>query len=59
LETGLRFAVKAFSKANLSKTSNAVESLINEIKIMRSFSHKNLQKLESVFESANSIYVVT
>lgn len=35
-----------------------MESLLNEIKIMRSFTHKNLQKLEGVYETENSIYLV-
>lgn len=59
LENGEHLAVKAFSKASLNKTPKAMESIINEINIMRSFNHRNLQKLESVYESANSIYVVT
>lgn len=53
-----RFAVKAFSKQNTFAAKNGKESLMNELAVMRSLNHCNILRLESVFESDNSIYVV-
>jgi calcium-dependent protein kinase len=56
-----RFAVKAFSKQNSYSAKNGRESLINELNILRELNqqpHPNVLKLEAVFESENSIYVV-
>ncbi len=53
-----RFAVKAFSKQNTFAAKNGKESLINELAVMRNLNHSNVLRLESVFESDNSIYVV-
>ncbi len=53
-----RFAVKAFSKQNTFAAKNGKESLMNELAILRSLNHSNILRLESVFESDNSIYVV-
>jgi serine/threonine protein kinase len=53
--------VKAFSKQSCFATNKGKEGLINELAIMRNLSkdpHKNLLKMEGVFESDNSIYVV-
>ena len=55
------FAVKAFSKQNSYSSKNGRESLINELTILRSLNsnpHPNVLKLEAVYESDNSIYVV-
>lgn len=35
LETGKRYAVKAFSKANVFSVQNGRESLMNELSVMR------------------------
>lgn len=53
-----RFAVKAFSKQNTFAAKNGKESLINELAVMRVLDHQNILRLESVYESENSIYVV-
>ena len=58
---GRRYAVKAFSKASCFAASRGKESLANELEVMRQLSsqgHNNLLKLEGVYESDNSIYVV-
>lgn len=54
------FAVKAFSKQNTlhSKNESHRLNLLNEIAIMRSIDNSNLIRLEGVFESSNSLYVV-
>ena len=55
------FAVKAFSKQNSYSSKNGKESLISELTILRTLnchSHPNVLKLEAVYESDNSIYVV-
>lgn len=56
-----KFAVKAFSKQSCFNGKNGKESLINELDIMRQLnteSHPNVLRLEGVYESDNSIYVV-
>lgn len=56
-----KFAVKAFSKQSCFNAKNGKESLINELTIMRQLSpswHPNILRLEGVYESENSIYVV-
>lgn len=61
LTDGARYAVKAFSKQSCFSAKNGKESLINELNIMRQLSldsHPNVLKLEGVYESDNSIYVV-
>ena len=62
---GSHFAVKAFSKAALAKAPNGKQSLINEITVMRQLQvgqeqgpNEHLLRLEAVFESDNSIYMV-
>lgn len=58
---GVRFAVKAFSKQNSYSAKNGKESLVNELAVLRDINrqpHPNVLKLEAVFESENSIYVV-
>ncbi len=51
-------AVKAFSKENQYSAEKGKESLENEIQIMRNIDHTNLIKLEAVFETENSIYII-
>ena len=56
-----RFAVKAFSKQNSYCAKNGRESLMNELSLLRNLNiepHPNVLRLEAVYESANSIYVV-
>lgn len=56
----LHFAVKAFSKQNTLNSDNPSQrlNLLNEIQMMRSFENPNIIKLEAVFESDNSLYLV-
>lgn len=51
-------AVKAFSKEKQYSGDKGRESLENEIKLMRRLSHSNIMKLEGVYETDNSIYVI-
>lgn len=56
-----RFAVKAFSKQNSYSSKNGKQSLMNELSLLRSLNvepHPNVLRLEAVYESDNSIYVV-
>ena len=57
LEDDQKFAIKAFSKEATYSEEKGKESLVNEIELMRKFSHKNLMRLFEVYESENSIYV--
>lgn len=54
------FAVKAFSKQNTLNSPNQNQrlNLLNEIAIMRKLDCPHILKLEGVFESDNSLYVV-
>lgn len=57
----VKFAVKAFSKEACFSVKNGKESLINELAVLRQLnkvSQPNILKLEGVFESENSIYVI-
>ena len=51
-------AVKAFSKEKQFAGEKGRDSLENEIKLMRRLSHRNIMKLEGVYETDNSIYVI-
>lgn len=57
---GVHFAAKAFSKASTVESSNPANRtvLLNEIEIMRLFDNPNIMKLEAVFESENSLYII-
>lgn len=50
--------MKAFSKNALNQSKNGRASLINEIRIMRLAQSKHSMKLEAVYETENSIYLV-
>lgn len=56
----VRFAAKAFSKASTINSSNPVNKqvLLNEIEMLRTFDSPHIMKLEAVFESENSIYII-
>jgi serine/threonine protein kinase len=58
LRDGTKVAVKAFSKEHIFSQEKGRESLINEIKLLRSFNHPNILRLMSVYESLNSVYLV-
>ena len=51
-------AVKAFSKEKQFSGEKGKESLENEIRLMRTIDHPNITKLEEVYETENSIYVI-
>ena len=51
-------AVKAFSKEKQFAGEKGRDSLENEIKLMRRLSHRNIMRLEGVYETDNSIYVI-
>ena len=51
-------AVKAFSKEKQYAGDKGRDSLENEINLMRHISQHNVMKLEGVYETENSIYVI-
>ena len=51
LEDGKRFAAKAFAKETVKSSPQKLNSLINELSILRSLNSDNLLRLESVFET--------
>ncbi|CAG9329414.1 unnamed protein product [Blepharisma stoltei] len=53
-----RYAVKAIKKDRLLKDSELLNSLTNEIKIMRKCIHPNIVKLHRVYESNTHVYLV-
>ncbi|CAK76430.1 unnamed protein product (macronuclear) [Paramecium tetraurelia] len=57
-ETNTQYAIKAFSKAYMQQQAKGIESMLNEIKIMRRLNHPNIVKLYEVHETTNSIYFV-
>lgn len=57
-ENNATYAIKAFSKAYMSQQSKGIESLLNEIKVMRKLNHPNIVKLYEVHETTNSVYFV-
>ena len=57
-ETGVKSAVKAFSKDYINSQNNGKESLINEIEVMKCLKHPYVMDLEEIHESQNSIYLV-
>ena len=57
-ETGIKYAVKAFSKECLLSQAKGRDSLLNEINIMRKLEHPNIMKLEEIHESKNSVYLI-
>jgi serine/threonine protein kinase len=56
--TETNFAVKAFSKGSLLTNSTGKPALINEINIMRIVDSEYSVKLEAVYETKNSVYLV-
>ncbi|CAD8078443.1 unnamed protein product [Paramecium sonneborni] len=57
-ENNNQYAIKAFSKSYMSQQSKGIESLLNEIKVMRRLNHPNIVKLHEVHETTNSIYFI-
>lgn len=57
-ETGIKYAVKAFSKEYLLSQAKGRDSLLNEITVMRKLKHPNIMNLEEIHESKNSVYLV-
>lgn len=53
-----KFAGKAFSKAQLLSKLRGKSSLFNEISLMRSLDSKNFVKIEAVYETERSVYLI-
>lgn len=58
LDDGERFACKVFFKDSLKANKHKMRSFISELEILRFVEHHNLLKLESVFESDSTFYVI-
>jgi serine/threonine protein kinase len=56
--TDVKYAVKAFSKGNLESSKTGKPALVNEINIMRMIESDYSVKLEAVYETKNSVYLV-
>jgi len=56
---GGKVCIKSYQKQQLSKSPKHMNSLINEIDILRNTSHPNLIKLHRVYETPSSIDLVT
>lgn len=56
--TGTKFAVKAFSKESLEASNKGKMALINEINLMRKVGSEYVARLEAVYETQNSVYLV-
>jgi serine/threonine protein kinase len=56
--TNENFAVKGFSKKYLGTKKNGQNTLMSEIEMLRNLDHPNIIKLEEVYETENSVYVV-
>ncbi|CAD8119583.1 unnamed protein product [Paramecium sonneborni] len=57
-ENNTQYAIKAFSKSFMQQQHKGIESLLNEMKLMRKLNHPNIVKLHEVHETANSVYFV-
>lgn len=58
LLTNKLYAIKAFQKESIKVQNKGMLSLQNEIQVMRMLNNKNVIKLEEVFETKNSYYMV-
>lgn len=52
------FAIKGYSKKQLSENSMLAEQVRKEIEILRGINHPGVLKMKAVHESSNSIYLV-
>lgn len=57
-ENNQQYAIKAFSKSFMQSQHKGIESLLNEMQVMRKLNHPNIVKLHEVHETANSVYFV-
>ena len=53
-----KYAVKAFSKECLESEEKGKELLINEINVMKNLNHKNLMKMNAMYETDHSVYLI-
>ena len=58
-DTGEYVAVKAIPRQDITANPKNLHALINEITILRKISHSNIMKLRRVYETEDSIYIVT
>lgn len=56
--TGKEYAVKAFCKESLEASNKGKAALVNEINLMRKVDSDYVAKLEAVYETQNSVYLV-
>ncbi|CAD8102787.1 unnamed protein product [Paramecium primaurelia] len=56
--SGIQYAIKAFNKEFMFEQFKGIESLENEIKVMRRLNQENLVHLHEAYETQNSIYFV-
>ncbi|CAD8197215.1 unnamed protein product [Paramecium pentaurelia] len=57
-ENNQQYAIKAFSKSFMQQQHKGIESLLNEMQVMRKLNHPNIVKLHEVHETTNSVYFV-
>ena len=55
----MKFAAKTFFKNKIHSKDSGLESLVNELTILRRINHPTLLQLNEVFETENSYYVIT
>jgi serine/threonine protein kinase len=59
LHTDLIFAAKCIEKKKLEKVDNGLQSILNEIAIMRAlYPHPLVVNLHEVYEGDNNIYII-
>lgn len=56
MNTKRQFAVKVFDKNLFMNDKNEKECILNEIHILKNIDHKNLLKLEEIYEGENHVY---
>lgn len=56
-ESGETFAMKCIEKKNTDFT-DSIESIINEVTILRQTAHENIIKLHKVYETSDTVYLV-
>ena len=52
------YALKHFTKSNLKQSLRGVRSFWNEVKILQSIQHPNINKFYGIRETEDSIFIV-